>query len=169
MGQGLGTPWCKCSKSPLTSFSILGLGLLAILGSARAGLDLQLFIRINLSLSHRSPFLLEDPSASPACMEERVAYEASKLEKRLSLLSHGGSHGSGGNLSPSPSPSQEFALQLSHRTEVPCHSGSFRAQRRIRLCFRGQAGLVCAAFHTAGARFWVCKEDSLANFIKGSC
>ncbi|KAL7976400.1 hypothetical protein Chor_015464 [Crotalus horridus] len=37
------------------------------------------------------------PSASPACMEERVAYEASKLEKRLSLLSHCGSHSSGGD------------------------------------------------------------------------
>ncbi|KAM3831634.1 protein Dok-7 isoform 2-T2 [Vipera latastei] len=37
------------------------------------------------------------PSASPACVEERVAYEASKLEKRLSLLSHGGGHGSGGD------------------------------------------------------------------------
>ncbi|XP_039217444.1 protein Dok-7 isoform X2 [Crotalus tigris] len=41
--------------------------------------------------------VLPDPSVSPACMEERVAYEASKLEKRLSLLSHGGSHGSGGD------------------------------------------------------------------------
>ncbi|XP_070613096.1 protein Dok-7 isoform X2 [Erythrolamprus reginae] len=40
---------------------------------------------------------LADPSASPACMEERVAYEASKLEKRLSLLSHSGCHSSGGD------------------------------------------------------------------------
>ncbi|XP_058048954.1 protein Dok-7 isoform X3 [Ahaetulla prasina] len=40
---------------------------------------------------------LADPSASPACTEERVAYEASKLEKRLSLLSHSGCHGSGGD------------------------------------------------------------------------
>uniref|UniRef100_A0A8C6Y469 Docking protein 7 n=1 Tax=Naja naja TaxID=35670 RepID=A0A8C6Y469_NAJNA len=40
--------------------------------------------------------VLADPNPSPACMEERVAYEASKLEKRLSLLSHG-CHGSGGD------------------------------------------------------------------------
>ncbi|XP_026544109.1 protein Dok-7 [Notechis scutatus] len=40
---------------------------------------------------------LADPNPSPACTEERVAYEASKLEKRLSLLSHSGCHGSGGD------------------------------------------------------------------------
>ncbi|KAM6440528.1 protein Dok-7 isoform 2-T2 [Liasis olivaceus] len=41
--------------------------------------------------------VLADPSATPACMEERVAYEASQLEKRLSLLSHSGCRGSGGD------------------------------------------------------------------------
>uniref|UniRef100_A0A8C5RXX1 Docking protein 7 n=1 Tax=Laticauda laticaudata TaxID=8630 RepID=A0A8C5RXX1_LATLA len=47
---------------------------------------------VSLSLS-----LLKDPNLSPACTEERVAYEASKLEKRLSLLSHSSCHGSGGD------------------------------------------------------------------------
>ncbi|XP_044274426.1 protein Dok-7 isoform X3 [Varanus komodoensis] len=40
---------------------------------------------------------LPDPNTNPACTEERVAQEALQLEKRLSLLSCTGYHGSGGD------------------------------------------------------------------------
>ncbi|KAJ7329898.1 hypothetical protein JRQ81_016072 [Phrynocephalus forsythii] len=65
--------------------------------------------------------VLPDPSANPTCMEERVAHEAFQLEKRLSLLSHTGFHGSGGedrSLSSSSSDTSHSDASLGSRLSM---------------------------------------------------
>ncbi|XP_042326728.1 protein Dok-7 [Sceloporus undulatus] len=65
--------------------------------------------------------VLPDPSANPACMEERVAHEALQLEKRLSLLSHESYHGSGGedrSLSSSSSDTSRSDASIGSRLTI---------------------------------------------------
>ncbi|XP_063166513.1 protein Dok-7 [Candoia aspera] len=76
--------------------------------------------------------VLADPGGAPARLEERVAYEASQLEKRLSLLSHSGCQGSGGDnrslSSASSDTSHSDASTGSRLTLWPEHSSAGTSQ-----------------------------------------
>ncbi|XP_048365289.1 protein Dok-7 isoform X2 [Sphaerodactylus townsendi] len=76
--------------------------------------------------------VLPDPSSTHASMEERVAHEASQLEKRLSLLSHTSHHGVGGDdrslSSSSSDTSHSDASSGSRLTIWPEHSSASTSQ-----------------------------------------
>uniref|UniRef100_A0A8D0EPR9 Docking protein 7 n=1 Tax=Strix occidentalis caurina TaxID=311401 RepID=A0A8D0EPR9_STROC len=65
--------------------------------------------------------VLPDPSTNPAYSEERLAHEASQLEKRLSLLSHTSRQGSGGDdrsLSSSSSDTSHSDVSVGSRLTI---------------------------------------------------